>query len=83
LKYSVHTWTWSPIWNNDSLDLIDRAKKLGFDALRSAFVCHDTVDAAATARAAAVGIELLWMRRLPNSDPTADDEETRHAALNI
>jgi D-psicose/D-tagatose/L-ribulose 3-epimerase len=83
LRYSVHTWTWSPIWNNDSLDLIDRAKSLGFDALEVPLFVTDTLDAVATkVRAAAAGIELLaCVGCLPNTDPTADDKETRDAAF--
>jgi D-psicose/D-tagatose/L-ribulose 3-epimerase len=83
LKYSVHAWAWSPMWTADSLNLIDRAKELGFDALEIPLWVTSTVDAAATkARAAAAGIEVLGCLGChPNADPTADDEEIRAASL--
>ena len=83
MKYSTHAWSWTPIWSNDSLHLIDPAKELGFDALEIPLIATDKVDAAATrARAEAVGIDILCaVACLPQTDPASEDEETRGRAL--
>ena len=31
LKYAVHAYAWTNSWSNETLDIIDKAKDLGFD----------------------------------------------------
>ena len=33
LQYAVHAYAWTTSWSNKTLDLIDRAKNLGFDVI--------------------------------------------------
>jgi D-psicose/D-tagatose/L-ribulose 3-epimerase len=82
LKYSLHAFGWSPIWSNDYLYLIDRAKELGFDAIEIPLIVTSMVDAATTkARAAAAGIEIVCgCVCTSQADPTGEDEETRNSA---
>jgi len=37
LQYAVHAYAWTPSWSNKCLDLIDRAKGLGFDVIEIPF----------------------------------------------
>ena len=66
MKYSTHAWSWTPIWSNDSLHLIDHAKELGFDALEIPLIVTDKVDAAATrARAEAMIVAIVATNAVP------------------
>lgn len=59
LSYAVHAYAWTGHWSNDTLDLVDHAKELGFDILEVPLMEIDTVDPAAIAkRAEAVDIGL-------------------------
>ena len=44
LEYAVHAYAWTPSWSNDSLDLIDRAKSLGFDIIEVPLMELEAVD---------------------------------------
>jgi D-psicose/D-tagatose/L-ribulose 3-epimerase len=46
LKYAVHAYAWTSSWSNDSLDLIDRAKFLGFDIIEIPLMELEGVDPA-------------------------------------
>jgi len=82
LKYAVHAYAWTASWSNKTLDLIDRAKGLGFDALEVPLMEIDLVDAGAIKeRAARVGLALCTSTACSElTDPTGDDEATRARA---
>ncbi len=47
LKYAVHAYAWTGSWSNATLDLIDRAKALGFDMIEVPLMEIDLVDSQA------------------------------------
>jgi len=83
LKYAVHAYAWTPSWSNDTLDLIDRAKALGFDMIEIPLMEIDLVDASKIRRRLdAVGIDVITSTVLAmDCDLTADDEKTRAAGV--
>lgn len=83
LRYAVHAYAWTNSWSNATLDLIDRARSLGFDLVEVPLMEIDKVDAAAIkARAASVGMGLCTSTACSEAtDPTADDAEVRAAGL--
>lgn len=83
LKYAVHAYAWTNSWSNDNLDIIDRAKGLGFDLVEVPLMEIEKVDAAAIkARAARVGMALCTSTACSEAtDPTGEDQATRDAAL--
>jgi D-psicose/D-tagatose/L-ribulose 3-epimerase len=83
LKYAVHAYAWTASWSNRTLDLIDRAKKLGFDAIEIPLMELELVDAAAIrSRAAEVGIGLCTSTACSlANDPTGDNEVTRQRGI--
>ncbi len=83
LKYAVHAYAWTASWSNRTLDLIDRAKQLGFDAIEIPLMELELVDAAAIrSRAAEVGIGLCTSTACSlANDPTGDDEVTRQRGI--
>src|ERR1022692_1836119 len=57
LKYAVHAYAWTPSWSNQTLHLIDRARRLGFDIIEIPLMELELVDAKAIrSRAEEVGI---------------------------
>jgi D-psicose/D-tagatose/L-ribulose 3-epimerase len=44
LKYAVHAYAWSPSWSNQTLDLIDRAKRVGCDVIEIPLMEIEGVD---------------------------------------
>ena len=44
LSYSVHAYAWTTQWSNNTLDLIDRAKGLGFDSIEIPLMEIELVD---------------------------------------
>lgn len=44
LQYAVHAYAWTTSWSNDTLDLIDRAKGLGFDCIEIPLMEIDLID---------------------------------------
>ncbi|MFB3879795.1 MAG: sugar phosphate isomerase/epimerase family protein [Armatimonadota bacterium] len=83
LKYAVHAYAWTGSWSNKTLDLIDRAKRLGFDMIEIPLMEVELVDPAAIRkRLDAVGIGVCTSTVLPESgDITADDQAGRQAGL--
>jgi D-psicose/D-tagatose/L-ribulose 3-epimerase len=83
LKYAVHAYAWTNSWSNDTLDIIDKAKVLGFDLVEVPLMEIDKVDAAAIKeRAGTVGIGLCTSTACSEAtDPTGEDEVVRAAGL--
>ncbi|MCF6286916.1 MAG: sugar phosphate isomerase/epimerase [Candidatus Hydrogenedentes bacterium] len=83
LKYAVHAYAWTNSWSNDTLDIIDKAKALGFDLVEVPLMEIEKVDAAAIKeRAGAVGIGLCTSTACSETtDPTGEDEAVRAAGL--
>ncbi|MBI2424420.1 MAG: sugar phosphate isomerase/epimerase [Candidatus Hydrogenedentes bacterium] len=83
LHYAVHAYAWTNSWSNASLDIIDRAKGLGFDLVEVPLMEIEKVDAAAIkARAAQAGMALCTSTACSEAtDPTGEDAATRDAAL--
>lgn len=81
LRYAVHAYAWTNSWSNDTLDIIDKAKALGFDLVEVPLMEIDKVDAAAIkARAADVGIALCTSTACSEAtDPTGEDDAVRKA----
>ena len=79
LKYAVHAYAWTSSWNNQTLPLIDRARRLGFDFIEIPFMELGLVDAKAIRkRAAEASISLCTSTACSEvDDPTGDDEATR------
>jgi D-psicose/D-tagatose/L-ribulose 3-epimerase len=44
LRYAVHAYAWTTSWSNDTLHIIDHAKKLGFDLIEVPLMEIDQVD---------------------------------------
>jgi D-psicose/D-tagatose/L-ribulose 3-epimerase len=83
LQYAVHAYAWTPSWSNQTLDLIDRARRLGFDVIEIPLMELDLVDATAIReRAARAGIGLCTSTACSEAnDPTGEDEATRRRAV--
>jgi D-psicose/D-tagatose/L-ribulose 3-epimerase len=83
LKYAVHAYAWTNSWSNETLDIIDRAKALGFDLVEVPLMEIEKVDAAAIReRANAVGIGLCTSTACAEAtDPTGEDVAVRAASL--
>ena len=81
LRYAVHAYAWTNSWSNDTLDIIDKAKALGFDLVEVPLMEIDKVDAAAIkARANDVGIALCTSTACSEAtDPTGEDDAVRKA----
>ena len=83
LKYAVHAYAWTTHWSNETLPILDRARKLGFDVLEIPLMEPDDVDPAAiAARAADVGIRVCCSTACSaENDITSDDPAVRTAGL--
>jgi D-psicose/D-tagatose/L-ribulose 3-epimerase len=83
LEYAVHAYAWTGSWSNATLDLIDRAKRLGFDMIEIPLMEVELVDPAAVReRLSAVGIAVCTSTVLAEStDITAEDEGTRRSGV--
>ncbi|MHB9036446.1 MAG: sugar phosphate isomerase/epimerase family protein [Armatimonadota bacterium] len=83
LRYAVHAWAWTGSWSNKTLNLIDRAKKLGFDLIEIPLMEIDLVDPGAIReRLESVGLDVCTSTVLSEAtDITGEDEETRVAGL--
>lgn len=79
LRYAIHAQAWTPRWDGECLPLIDRAAKLGFDAIEVPVIELDRIDPGAIRRhAAAAGIGVIASTVcIQPIDPTADDGPTR------
>jgi len=47
MKLGIHAYAWCSQWSNETLDLIDRVKRLGMDFIEIPLMALDTFDAAA------------------------------------
>ena len=83
LQYAIHAYAWTPSWSNDTLDLIDRAKKIGFDMIEIPLMEIDLVDAAAIKeRIKDVGLGVCTSTACSEADdPTGEDEATRRRGI--
>lgn len=83
LRYAVHAYAWTNSWSNETLDIIERARNLGFDLVEIPLMEIDKVDAAAIkARAAEAGMGLCTSTACAEAtDPTSDDPAVRAAGL--
>lgn len=83
LKYAVHAYAWTNSWSNETLDIIGKARQLGFDLVEVPLMEIEKVDAAAIkARAADAGMGLCTSTACSEStDPTAEDGAVRAEAL--
>jgi len=83
LKYAVHAYAWTSSWSNQTLDLINRAKHLGFDVIEIPLMELELVDPVAIRnRAAEVGIALCTSTACSiANDPTGDDQDTRDRGI--
>ena len=83
LRYAIHAYAWTTSWSNDCLDIIDRAKRLGFDLLEIPLMEIAKVDPVAIRerlQAAGMGVCTSTACSL-DTDPTGDDEATRARAV--
>lgn len=83
LKYAVHAYAWTSSWSNKSLDLIDRAKRLGFDYIEIPLMELDKIDTdKISERLAQVGIGVCVSTACSmRNDVTSDDESTRNDGI--
>jgi D-psicose/D-tagatose/L-ribulose 3-epimerase len=79
----VHAYAWTASWSNKTLDLIDRAKRLGFDVIEVPLMELELVDPVAIRnRAAKVGIGLCTSTACSlANDPTGDDQASRQRGV--
>ncbi|MCX7018228.1 MAG: sugar phosphate isomerase/epimerase family protein [bacterium] len=77
LKYAVHAYAWTGSWSNKTLNLIDRAKKLGFDYIEIPLMEIDLVDAVKIKRHAEdAGIALLTSTACSMEDDITGESAT-------
>ncbi|TVR53987.1 MAG: sugar phosphate isomerase/epimerase [Spirochaetaceae bacterium] len=83
LKYAVHAYAWTAHWSNETLSILDRAKRLGFDVLEVPLMEPDAVDPTAIKkRANAVGIDVCCSTACSaETDITSDDPAIRAAGV--
>jgi D-psicose/D-tagatose/L-ribulose 3-epimerase len=83
LKYAVHAYAWTGSWSNKTLDLIDRAKILGFDLIEVPLMEIDLVDPSAIReRLQRVGLGVCTSTACSEADdPTAEDEAIRRRGI--
>lgn len=83
LTYAVHAYAWTNSWSNETLDIIDKAKALGFDLVEVPLMEIDKIDAAAIKeRAAAADIAICTSTACSEAtDPTGDNDAVRSAGL--
>lgn len=83
LSYAVQAYSWTTSWSNATLDLIDRAKGLGFDLIEIPLMEIALVDPAAIrARLDQVGLGVCTSTACAEAtDPTAEDPAVRRRAV--
>jgi len=79
MKLGIHAYAWCSQWSNDTLDLIDRVKKLGMDFIEIPLMCLETFDAKAIKqRLQKVGLDVVTSTvLLGETDITSDDPAIR------
>jgi len=83
MKLGIHAYAWCSKWTNDTLDLIDRVKKLGMDFIEIPLMSLETFDADAVRnRLEGVGLGSVTSTVLLNdTDITSDDSSVRQRGL--
>ena len=83
LKYAAHAYAWTTSWSNETLDLIDRAKGLGFDKIEVPLMELDLVDPERIKqRLDAAGMGVCTSTACSEAyDATSEDEATRRRAV--
>ena len=79
MKIGIHAYAWCSQWSNDTLDLIDRVKKMGMDFIEIPLMCLDTFDAMAV-KERLEGVQLGAVTStvlLGDTDITSEDPEIR------
>lgn len=84
MKLGIHAYAWCSEWNNNTLELIDRAKDLGLDFIEIPLMSLDTFDAKAVKeRLDKVGLEAVTSTALlEGKDITSSDPEVRKEGVN-
>jgi D-psicose/D-tagatose/L-ribulose 3-epimerase len=79
MKLGIHAYAWCSQWSNQTLDLIDRVKKLGLDFIEIPLMCLETLDARAVKeRLDRVGLSAVTSTvLLGDTDITSDDPQIR------
>jgi D-psicose/D-tagatose/L-ribulose 3-epimerase len=79
MKLGIHAYAWCSKWTNDTLDLIDRVKRLGMDFIEIPLMSLETFDAEAVrARLEKANLGSVTSTVLLNdTDITSDDPATR------
>ncbi len=79
MKLGIHAYAWCSQWSNDTLDLIDRVKRLGMDFIEIPLMCLDTFDAKAVQeRLQKVGLDSVTSTvLLGETDITSEDPAIR------
>jgi len=83
LRYAVHAYAWTSSWSNDTLDIIDHVKSLGFDLIEVPMMEVEKVDPAAIReRLDKVGLDVCTSTACSlENDITGDDEQTRQRGV--
>jgi D-psicose/D-tagatose/L-ribulose 3-epimerase len=83
LRYAVHAYAWTTSWSNDTLNLIDRAKGLGFDLIEIPLMEIEKVDPPAIKhRLTEIGLGVCTSTACSaDNDITGDDEATRQRGI--
>jgi len=79
MKLGIHAYAWCSQWSNETLDLIDRVRKLGLEFIEIPLMCLDSFDAPAVRdRLQAVGLEAVTSTvLLGDTDISSDDSAAR------
>ncbi len=79
LQYAVHAYAWTGRWNNDALELIEKARQFGFDLIEIPLMDIEYVDPPAIRkRLQEVGLGVITSTALQEmQDITSDDEIIR------
>jgi D-psicose/D-tagatose/L-ribulose 3-epimerase len=83
LKYAVHAYAWTGSWSNDTLDIIENVKELGFDLLEIPLMDLDEIDPPAVVdRLAEHGVGVCTSTVCnAERDPTGDNDMTRRRGI--
>ncbi len=83
LRYAVHAYAWTSGWSNESLDLIDHAKRLGFDLIEIPLMEIDKIDPKAIRkRLESVGLEACTSTACSErTDLTSDEGSIRNRGI--
>lgn len=83
MRFGASTFIWVSPFSNQTLDLLNRVKAIGFDLLEICIESPETIDVSAIgARAASVGLDVTVCGAFgPSRDLSSPDETTRSAGL--